>query len=427
MTALHACLNQARLLERFLRYVQLDTTARLGADAYPSSPGQWELGRLLVAELRAVGIDDARQDEHGIVLGTVPGDSGAGPSCPVVALCAHLDTSPETSGAGVRPQVITAYAGGDLILPGDRSRVLRVAEQPELAAAIGRTVITTDGTTLLGADDKAGLAVIVECAAYWREHPEAAHGPVRICFTCDEEIGRGVDFLDRQRVGADVCYTLDGGGAGDIDVETFSADEAEVVVRGVNIHPSIAKARMVNALRVAAAFIDRLPRAHLAPEVTADRQGFLHPYQLQGGVAEARLRILLRDFETAALAEYAALLNATARDCEALFPGAEIHVHIRPQYRNLRDGLAKEPRAVALAEQALLNLGRPARRTIVRGGTDGSLLTAKGLPTPNLSTGQHNPHSPLEWACLEEMTQAAEHVIELCRLWSLERQMADRS
>lgn len=420
MSITPATIDQSRLLERFLRYVSVDTTARHDAGVYPSSPGQLELGRLLVAELQAMGVTDAAQDEHGIVLGTVRAKGGNARACPTVALCAHLDTSPETTGAGVKPQVIAPYRGGDVILPGDPTRTLLVAQQPELAAAVGKAIITTDGTTLLGADDKAGIAVIMECVAYWHEHPAAKHGPVRICFTCDEEIGHGVDYLDRGRVAADVCYTLDGGGAGDIDVETFSADEAEVVVHGVNIHPSIALGRMVNALRVMGALIARLPRDGLAPEVTADRQGFLHPYQLEGGVAEARVRILLRDFETLALADYANLLHAAARECEREFPGARVEVRIRPQYRNLREGLAAEPRAVALAEQAALNLGRTATRTIIRGGTDGSLLTAKGLPTPNLSTGQHNPHSPLEWACLEEMTAAAQHVVELCRLWSQE-------
>ncbi len=421
MTSPRVAVDPNRLLERFLRYVQVDTTARIGAVRYPSSPGQLELGRMLVAELLELGVADAAQDEHGIVLATVSGTGDVGADCPTVALCAHLDTSPETSGAGIRPQVVKRYSGGDLVLPGDTSRVLRPAEQPELAALVGRTIITTDGTTLLGGDDKAGLAVIMECVAAWRDDPTATHGPVRVVFTCDEEVGRGVDYLDRQRVAANVCYTLDGSGAGEIDVETFSADEAEIIVRGVNIHPSIAKNRMVNALRVAAALIDRLPREKLAPEATDERQGFLHPYHLEGGVAEARVRILLRDFETAALADYAALLRTVARDCEEKFPGAAIEVHVRQQYRNLREGLAVEPRAVRLAEQALENLGRPAQRTIIRGGTDGSLLTAKGLPTPNLSTGQHNPHSPLEWVCLEEMAAAAEHVLELCRLWSCER------
>jgi tripeptide aminopeptidase len=408
-------MNHDRLLDRFLRYVRIDTTAS-DADTYPSSSGQLELGRLLVAELHALGLADAEQDAHGIVMATVP--ATAYRPVPAVALCAHLDTSPETTGAGVRPQVVRDYDGRDLLLPGAADQVLRAADNPELAGLIGRTIITTDGTTLLGADDKAGVAVIMELAAWLVEHPRAPHGPLRLVFTCDEEIGRGVDHIDLERVGAAVCYTLDGDGADGIDAETFSADLALVTVRGINIHPSIGKGKMINAVRAAAAFVERLPRDRLSPETTAGRDGFLHPYHVEGGVAEVSLRVLLRDFETAALADQAALLRRAAGDVEAAFSGVRIEFAFREQYRNLREGLATDPRAVAYAQEALRRLGRVPRMEVIRGGTDGSRLTALGLPTPNLSTGEHNPHSPLEWTCLEEMAAAVEGLVSLAEVWA---------
>ena len=258
----------------------------------------------------------------------------------------------------------------------------------------------------------------METVEWLCEHAEIRHGPIRICFTCDEEIGRGVDKLDLAEIGATVCYTLDGHAAGEIDVETFSADLAVVTIHGVNIHPSIAKGRMTNAVRAAAAFIARLPRDQLAPEVTDGRQGFLHPYDIAGGVAEVRLKILLRDFDAAALSAQAELLERTAGDVMREFPGAKIEIAIQRQYRNMAEGLVREPRAVAYAEEALKRLGRAAKRTIVRGGTDGSRLTELGLPTPNLSCGGYNPHSPLEWACLDEMLESVEWLISLAEVWA---------
>jgi tripeptide aminopeptidase len=408
----------SRLLDRFLRYVRIDTTADEHAATYPSSPGQLELGKLLLQELRDMGLADARQDEHGLVLATLP--ATVQHAAPTIALCSHLDTSPETTGKNVRPQVIENYRGGDITLPGDTSRVIRVAENPELKDLVGKTLVTTDGTTLLGADDKAGLAVIMEAAERLLERLDVAHGPIKLCLTCDEEIGHGVDHVDLAALGATACYTLDGPGRDVIDVETFSADLAVVTARGVNIHPSIGKDRMVNSIRAAAAFVERLPKRELAPEVTAGRQGFIHPYVVEGGVAEVKLRIILRDFETPALARYADLLRAAAASAEAAVPGSRIEVAITPQYRNMREGLAKEPRAVALAVEAHRRLGRAAKCEIIRGGTDGSRLTELGLPTPNLSTGEHNPHSPLEWTCLEEMEAAVDVLVELARVWGEE-------
>ncbi len=411
-------IHQTRLLERFIRYVRVDTTANPSSSSYPSSPGQLVLGKILLGELQGMGLK-AEQDEHGLVLATIPGNTLE--PAPVIAFNAHLDTSPETSGTNVSPQVITKYAGGDLVLPNDRSKVIRVADNPDLAQLIGKTIITTDGMTLLGADDKAGIAVMMELAATLVENPGMPHGEVRLLFTCDEEIGHGVDHVNFEKLASHVAYTLDGAGANEIDVETFSADLAKITFRGVNIHPSIAKGKMVNAIRAAGEFLSRLPRATLAPEITSERQGFLHPYHIEGGVAEAKLQVLLRDFDSSKLEHQASLLKTIALQVELDYPGLTIEVSTQPQYRNLGDGLAKEPRAVRLAELAHRGLGRVPRLTIIRGGTDGSHLTSKGLPTPNLSTGEHNPHSPLEWTCLEEMVAAVEVCIELSRLWGIEK------
>lgn len=415
-------MNTERLLDRFLEYVAIDTTANDAANGYPSSEGQWELGRLLVRQLTEIGLDDVDHDEHGLVWATIPPTTDK--DVPVVAFNAHLDTSPETSGAGVKPRVIRDYKGGDIELPGNPDQIIRVADNPELERLLGATLITTDGTTLLGGDDKAGVAIIVEAATHLMEHPEIAHGPIRILFTCDEEIGRGVSHVDLDKLGAIVCYTLDGDAANKIDVETFSADLATVTVRGVNIHPSIAKGRMVNAVRAAAEFVSRLPRDRLSPETTEDREGFIHPYHVEGGVGQTVVKLILRDFDTSQLASQADLLRNTADDVEREFPGVAISVDVTPQYRNPADGLSVEPRAVAYAQRAHQRLGRTAQLTSIRGGTDGSVLTQKGLPTPNLSSGQHNPHSPLEWACLNEMAAAAEVLVESARVWADEVHVA---
>jgi tripeptide aminopeptidase len=403
------------LLDRFCRYARVDTQADEKATTYPSSVGQLELGRLLVQELQAMGLRDAAQDAHGIVLATVP--ATAKRPAPTLAWIAHVDTSPETSGHNVKPIVHRDYGGGDIVLPGDPRQVIRVADNHDLAALKGKTIITTDGTTLLGADDKAGVAVIMEAAAHLVAHPEIPHGPVRVCFTCDEEIGRGVDHLDLTKLGARVAYTLDGGGTGEIDGETFSADLAVVTITGVNVHPGLARGRMVNAVRLAGLFLDRLPRQVLSPETTQERQGFLHPYRVEGGVAEVTMRILLRDFETPRLADKAEVLHAAARTVTAEFPQARVEVKVTPQYRNMAEGLKREPRAVSFAEEAMRRAGLSPRLTIVRGGTDGSRLTELGLPTPNLSCGEHNLHSPLEWTCLEEMETAVRVLVELAKVW----------
>lgn len=408
-------INNDRLLARFLRYVQVDTTANADSGTYPSSPGQWVLGRMLVDELRQLGLNDAHQSEYAIVTATVPASTGR--QLPMIAWTAHLDTSPETAGANVRPQVWRNYQGGDLALP-NRGLIIRATDNPDLATCIGHTLVTTDGTTLLGADDKSGIAAIMEAVACLAANPHIEHGPIRVLFTCDEEIGHGVDHVDLKALAAVCCYTLDGSGCDQIDVETFSADLATVTIRGVNIHPSIAKGRMVNAVRVAAEFVAGLPRARLSPETTDERQGFLHPYEMSGGVADVIVRILLRDFDTARLGQYAGLLRQHAATIAAMFPGAAIDVAITNQYRNMAAGLAREPRAVQFAVEALQSLGRTNRLGIIRGGTDGSRLTELGLPTPNLATGEHNPHSPLEWTSVEEMAAASAWLVAIAERWA---------
>ena len=364
-------IDKQKLLKRFLRYVEVDTTANPNNDHYPSSDGQLELGKLLVEELSALGLD-ARQDEFGIVLATLPGNVE---NVPVVALNSHVDTSPETTGANVKPQVIESYQGGDIAL-GSSGISITLDENPELKELIGKTLITTDGSTLLGGDDKAGVAIIMQVVETLLADPAIPHGDVRILFTCDEEIGLGVKHVDVGALKADVCYTLDGGGRGDIDSETFSADGADVTFEGVNIHPSIAKDRMINSIRSMAEFIARMPSDEMAPEVTSGREGFLHPYDLTGAVDKSVLKVLLRDFETDNLAKQAEILHGIAREVEEAVPGCRIHVDIKKQYRNLGDGLKKEPRAISYAEEAHKRLGKPYKLGSIRGGTDGSQLTA---------------------------------------------------
>jgi len=407
-------MNQQRLLKRFLQYVQVDTTAREDTDTYPSSPGQLELGQLIVQQLKEMGIQDAVQDRNGIVMATVPGSIS---DAPVVAFNAHFDTSPETTGRNVKPNVIENFDGNDVTLSGDTTKVITSETCTELPGARGKTIITTDGTTLLGGDDKAGMAIMMELANHLLESAEIVHGPVRLLFTCDEEIGCGVDHVDIEKLNATVCYTFDGGGENMVDVETFSADMALVTFKGVNIHPAIAKDKMKNAMRAAGQFLAQMP-TELSPECTDGRDGFLHPYVIEGGVAEVSLKILLRDFETPRLTGYATLLRNLAATVQQENPGVVVGVELREQYRNMAEGLAGEPRAVSLAVKAHQNLGRTAEETIIRGGTDGSRLTELGLPTPNLSSGQHNIHSPLEWACLDEMLAACEVGVEIVKLWA---------
>ncbi len=406
------------LLDRFCRYVKVETTAVEDTDKAPSSPGQLELGRMLADELRALKLTDVNVSEHGIVMGTIPGNV---PGAPTIAWLAHQDTSPEASGKNVKPTLHKNYNGQDIVLAGDPSKVIKVNETPGLAALKGKTIITSDGTTLLGADDKAGIAVIMTAAAELQSKPALKHGPIRVVFTVDEEVGRGTDKVDIGKINATAAYTLDGEASGELENETFSADLATVTITGVNIHPGLATGKMVNAIRLAGQFITRLPWHRLAPETTEKRDGFLHPYVIEGGVPEVKIKILLRSFVTAELAQQAELVRTIAASVAAEHPRAKIDVNVTKQYRNMIEHLEKEPRAVKLAAEAYRKLGIEPKYASIRGGTDGSRLSEMGLPTPNISTGMHNFHSPLEFACLEEMETSVKVLIELAQLWGKEK------
>ena len=406
-----------KLLDRFLRYVKIETTAVEDTTDYPSSPGQFDLGETLAEEMRAIGLKDVGVEKHGMVIGTIPGNVKA----PTIAWLAHMDTSPEASGKNVKPVIHRKYNGKDIVLSGDKSKVIRVAETEELADLKGKTLITSDGTTLLGADDKAGIAVIMTATTHLMANRRIKHGPIRIVFTCDEEVGRGTDKVDTKQINAKVAYTLDGSGGGELENETFSADMATVTVTGCNIHPGLATGKMCNAVRLAGQFLERLPWHTMAPETTCGRNGFLHPYIIEGGVPEVNIRILLRSFHTPDLKNQARILRNIASTIEAEHPKAKVTVKVKKQYRNMVEGLNKEPRAVKLAAEAFKKAGVEPEYAIIRGGTDGSRLTEMGLPTPNLSTGMHNFHSELEFAVLEEMESAATMLIELAKLWGKQK------
>lgn len=402
------------ILERFCRYASIDTQSCEDATCYPSTPTQTEFNKALKLELQEIGFSDIVLDEYGILTATIPATK---PGLPVMAWLAHVDTSPETSGNGVKPQVYHNYQGQDLPYAGAPGKVLSAAEFPELKQVIGHTLITSDGSTLLGTDCKAGLTSIVEAAEHILKNP-MPHGEIRLVFSVDEEVGAGTLHMSPDRIKADVGYTLDGGGLGCLDSETFSADLATVVIEGVNTHPAHGKGQMVNAIRIGSQLIARLPQVTLSPETSDKRQGFLHPYSFEGSVAHTEIKIILRDFETAALKDYADLLESLAVSLRAENPRASITVNVRKQYRNMRDGLVKEPRALPYAAEAMRQAGIEPKQTIIRGGTDGSGLTEMGLPTPNLSSAQHNIHSPYEWTTVEEMAKTTEILINLAKLWA---------
>lgn len=408
----------SKIIERFVRYAKIDTQADETSGSSPSTKKQLELSSLLEKECCDLGLQNVSLSEHGVVIATLP--ATVAHQAPTIVWLAHVDTSPEYSGSQVKPQLHENYDGNDIVLPGDFTKVIAVKENPALSKLVGETIITTDGTTLLGADDKSGITAIMTAVEHLLAHPEIEHGPIRICFTVDEEIGRGIENLDLKALDACCGYTLDSEGWGRIDSETFSADLAEVFIQGINTHPSEAKGKMINAIRILSAFLDRLPKITLSPETTDGRIGFLHPYHIEGGVSQASARIILRDFETELLQAQAELLENIASSLNAEYPDAEIRVVIKKQYRNMRDGLKTEPRALSKAIEATKAAGMEPQLDIIRGGTDGSLLTEAGLPTPNLSSGQHNPHSPLEWTSEKEMQAAANVLVELARLWGQE-------
>ncbi len=412
--------EKRELLERFLRYVKVDTQSDEESTSSPSTEKQKDLSRLLVDELAALGCEDARMDEWGYVYATVPanlppGHPAAG-KVPVVGLIAHVDTYFSTPGGGVTPQVIGAYAGGDIHLPGDPAQVITAVDNPNLAKCHGHTLVTSDGTTLLGADDKAGVAEIVSTVAWMRAHPEFLHGEVKIAFTPDEEVGRGTEHFDVPGFGARYAYTLDGSDLGEIEDETFCADTAVVTVEGYDVHPGYAKNRLVNAVRALAAVIERLPVEFL-PETTEDRQPYLHPYDVRGDVSKAEAKLLVRAFTEDELHQREGSLEGVVSEVRTLFPGARINVEIRESYRNMAYKIAEDPQVLDVAFEAARRMGIEPVRKAIRGGTDGARLSFMGLPTPNVWAGGQSFHSVQEWVSQEWMAKACEVSLNILQTW----------
>lgn len=401
---------------RFLRYVTVDTRSDERSTSSPSTEGQLVLMRALVDELRAIGSVDASLDEHGYVMATIPATIDK--DVPVIGFVAHVDTSPEVSGTDVRPIVHERYDGRDLVLPDEPSSVLRLSENPELGDQMGNEIITASGSTLLGADDKAGVAEIVAAAEHLMAHPEIPHGRIRIAFTPDEEIGRGTAHFDVARFGARFAYTLDGGSRGDLEIENFSADAMTLTFNGVNFHPGWAKGRMVSALKLAAEFIHRLPRNGLSPETTEGHEGYVHPHLLRGAVERATIKMLLRDFRTEGLAEKARTLSDLATEVIRPYPAASVEVHIEESYRNMKAVLDRHPEVAEHAKEAIRRSGLTPRMRQIRGGTDGARLSYMGVPTPNLFAGEHNLHSRLEWVSVQDMDKAVEVIVQISRRWA---------
>jgi tripeptide aminopeptidase len=401
------------VLQRFLRYVQVDTQSDDDSETYPSTAKQLDLGKMLAEELHEIGLEDVELTEHGYVFATVPGSAG-----PTVGLIAHMDTSSDESGTNVKPQVIRNYDGGDIVLPGDTRKVLRPSENPILAERAGHDIVTTDGTTLLGADDKAGVAEIMGAVAYLAAHPEIEHAPIRVGFTVDEEVGRGVDHFEIEEFGADFAYTLDGSEIGRIDDETFSASEVRIRIEGHSVHPGTSKGKMVNAIKLAARIVERLPQSERSPETTEGRQGFVHPTRITGSTAEAEVRFIARDFDAQKLEEHEELLRKLAADVAAEEPRADVTVTVEESYRNMKEFLDADPAVTEAADEAARRAGMEPWREPIRGGTDGSMLSARGLPTPNIFTGAHQFHSVLEWASVQDMAASAATIVELVKLWA---------
>jgi tripeptide aminopeptidase len=410
-----ATTTRTSVADRFLRYVTYDTQSAEGSPTYPSTAKQLVLLDLLAAELKALGLTDATRDAHGYVTATIPATSKK--RVPVIGFLAHVDTSPEASGAGVRPIVHESWNGGDIVLPDDAGVVLRPAEIPELREQVGHDIITASGTTLLGADNKAGVAEIMAAAEYLLAHPEIPHGPIRIGFTPDEEVGRGVEKFDVPRFGAAFAYTMDGASRGTLEIETFSADAMVVTFQGFNTHPGFAKDRMVNSIKVAADFITRLPKQGLSPETTSGREGFVHPYVLTGSVDRTSVRFLIRDFVTAELKKKEAVLETLAREAVAAHPGSAVTFTVEESYRNMKEVLDRHPEGVEYAREAIRRAGLEVRETAIRGGTDGSRLSFMGLPTPNVFAGENSFHSKLEWVSVQDMEKAVETIVHLVRIW----------
>ncbi len=408
------------LIERFLRYVKIDTRSDENSTQFPSTARQWDLLRLLHEELLGLGLKDASLDENGYVFATVPSNlpPEQAEKIPVIGFIAHVDTSPAITGTNVKPVVHENYQGGDIVLPGDTTQIIHPAEYPNLENMyIGMDIVTSDGTTLLGADDKAGVAEIMTAVDLFMRNPEIPRGHIKVGFTPDEEIGRGADRFDVSRFGANFAYTMDGGPLGEIEYETFNAFSAVVSIDGVGVHPGYAKDKLVNAIRAIGDFVARLPR-ELSPEMTESREGYMHPYVIEGQSEAVKLRMLLRDFEMAGIDKQKAMLAKIADEVQGMYPKAKVSVDIKESYRNMRYQIEKEPRLVSYAEEAIKRIGVKPKHTIIRGGTDGARLSYMGLPCPNLFAGGEAIHSTLEWVPVQVMNKAAETIVRLSEIWA---------
>ena len=403
------------VLERFLRYVVIDTQSDPTSPTCPSTLKQKNLGRLLAAELQAMGLADAHLDDHGYVYATIPANTDK--HVPVICFCSHMDTSPDCSGADVKPQIIRNYQGGDIVLPGDPSQVIRPGEHPALQDQIGNDIVTSDGTTLLGADNKAGIAEIMDAAQFLLSNPQIKHGTIKILFTPDEEIGRGVDRVDLKKLGADFGYTMDGETAGNIEDETFYADGATVIINGVSAHPGFAKGKIEHAIKIASAIVERLPKDTCSPETTEGKEGFLHPVAISGTLEQARLDFIVRDFSEQGLRQKEALLEDIVRDVMTNYPHSSYRMDVRQQYRNMKEVIDLHPQIVTYAEDAIRRAGLTPMRTSIRGGTDGSRLSFMGLPCPNIFAGEHAFHSRLEWVSVRDMEKAVQTIVHLAMIW----------
>jgi tripeptide aminopeptidase len=401
--------------ERFLRYVVIDTQSDPASRTCPSTEKQKDLGHLLAHELRAMGLSDAHLDEHGYVYATIPANTDK--QVPVICFCSHMDTSPDCAGANVKPRIVRGYGGGDIVLPADPTQIIRAADHPALADQIGNDIITTDGTTLLGADNKAGIAEIMDAAQFLIQHPQIKHGTIRILFTPDEEIGRGVDKVDLKKLGADFAYTIDGETAGNIEDETFSADGVTITIEGVSTHPGFAKGRMEHAIKIAAAIVDRLPKCTCSPETTEGREGFLHPIGISGTLETTTLGLIVRDFTEAGLQEKEALLENIVKEVMQDYPRSTYRLDIKQQYRNMKQVIDRHPELIDTAMEAIRRAGLTPMKTAIRGGTDGSRLSFMGLPCPNIFAGEHAFHSRLEWVSVQDMEKAVQTIVHLAMIW----------
>jgi tripeptide aminopeptidase len=401
--------------ERFLRYVVIDTQSDPTSSSCPSTEKQKNLGRLLVRELQEIGVADAHLDQYGYVYATIPANSSK--QVPVICFCSHMDTSPDCSGANVRPQIVRNYRGGDIPLCGDPSQIIRTADNPALADQVGNDIVTSDGTTLLGADNKAGVAEIMDAVQVLLANPQIKHGVVKILFTPDEEIGRGVDKADLKKLGADFAYTIDGETAGTVEDETFSADGATITIEGVSAHPGFAKGKMEHAIKIASRIVERLPKDTCSPETTDGREGFLHPTGISGTLEHATLSFIVRDFTDAGLKEKETLLEGIVRDVMADFPHSTYRLDIQPQYRNMKQVVDRHPEIIDNAMEAIRRAGLNPVKGSIRGGTDGSRLSFMGLPCPNIFAGEHAFHSRTEWVSVQDMEAAVRTIVHLAAIW----------